>query len=368
MLDKTRIRPTPTSTGHAGNIFLSAPISASAPPSDAAASATGPAHESPGRPPLPTRAQRPPPPVPRRCVPRRRPVIAAQVFPESVWAQDVAWRARAHSRPLTPGYLGVDTDGLATIVPPLERAPHPNHPAARLRMTRRRWARWPHRAMSGRPSTRPETRRSRSCALLDAFRPAAHRRRCSTRCGHPFGLLPPIARPPSRVLHHKSNRRLGYARWCRRQAALPARPRNTDFKKKVAGRSSHDRAIYDMATRDRPGAVGLDVFRDGCALLVTPPFAGVPVKTLTVPRPQCAGCGYDHARPFKPHLFQPLGACRHCRHPGPRCKGEAPRFEWNTAAAGYTSYSFTRSFATVQSTPNVRDPRNVETYSPRAAR
>jgi isoquinoline 1-oxidoreductase beta subunit len=221
-------------------------------------------------------------------------VVASQVFPESVFAQDPAVRTRAQSAPLNPSvYLGVEPDGTVFIVTHRSemgtgiRTSLPMVAADELEAD---WSRV--RIEQGLGDTRygdQNTDGSRSVRdFYEAFRRAGASARTmlvSAAAAQWNAPATECAAQNHEVIHRPTGRRLAFGTLVSAAARLPVpAPETLQFKPKSEWKFvGRERPIYDLGDITTGKApFGLDIYRDGMvyASVEHPPVVGGAVRSL----------------------------------------------------------------------------------------
>ncbi len=310
-------------------------------------------------------------------------VVAAQVFPESAWAQDAAVRTRAQASPLNPTvYLGVDTDGTVYIVT------HRSEMGTGIRTTLplvaadeldADWKRCTiEQGLGDAKYGDQNTDGSRSVRdFYDAFRRAGASARAMlvSAAAAQWGVpASECTTANHEVLHRGSNRRVGYGALVPAAATLPAPdPDTLRFKARDAWTFvGKEREIYDLGDIVTGKAqFGLDVFRDGMvhASIEHPPVLGGTIKSMNdAETKKVRGVQQTVALDTftAPHMFQPLGGVAVIADSTWAALQGRKRLsvEWNDGPhANYTSDAFTQQLAATVQKPGkmCRDHGNVDT-------
>jgi isoquinoline 1-oxidoreductase subunit beta len=251
-------------------------------------------------------------------------VLASQVVPESVWAQDPGVRTRAQGAPLSPSvYLGVEPDGSVFIVT------HRSEMGTGIRTTLplvaadeldADWSRCRIEQGLGDPKYGDQnTDGSRSIRdFYDAFRRAGSSARTMLVSAAAAQWNVPASECTTanhEVVHRASNRRLGYGALVPAAAKQPV-PKAEDLRFKAQADwkfIGKEREIYDLSDITTGKAqFGHDIVREGMvfASIEHPPVLGGTIKSLNDAdarkvRGVQETVSLDTFKP--PHLFQPLG-------------------------------------------------------------
>ncbi len=221
-------------------------------------------------------------------------VVASQVLPESVWAQDATIKTRAQTAPLHPSiYLGIEPDGAVFIVThrsemgtgirtslPLVAADELDADWSRVRIEQ---------GLGDAAYGDQNTDGSRSIRdFYDAFRRAGAAARtmlvsaAATQWGVPASE---ITTENHNVVHRGSGRRLAYGALVPAASQLPV-PKAEDLRFKTKADWKYvgkEQPIYDLSDITTGKAqFGLDIYRDGMvfASIEHPPVVGGRVRTL----------------------------------------------------------------------------------------
>ncbi len=221
-------------------------------------------------------------------------VVASQVLPESVWAQDPAVRTRAAGAALHPSvYLGIEPDGTVFIVThrsemgtgirtslPIVAADELDADWARVRIEQ---------GLGDAAYGDQNTDGSRSIRdFYDAFRRAGAAARAMLVTAAAAEWKVPageVTTAHHEVVHRASGRRLGYGALVPAASKLPVpKPEDLRFKTRADWTFvGKERPIYDLADITTGKAqFGLDIYREGMlfASIEHPPVVGGKVKTL----------------------------------------------------------------------------------------
>lgn len=221
-------------------------------------------------------------------------VVASQVLPESVWAQDPTTQTRARRATLHPSiYLGIEPDGTVFIVThrsemgtgirttlPLVAADELDADWTRVRIEQ---------GLGDAAYGDQNTDGSRSIRdFYDAFRRAGAAARSMLVSAAAAQWQVPaseITTGNHEVMHSDSGRRLTYGALVPATAKLPVpKPEDLRFKAKADWKYvGQERPIYDLSDITTGKAIfGLDIYRDGMvfASIEHPPVVGGKVKAL----------------------------------------------------------------------------------------